>query len=146
MSFKLYKLDEIVYNYYITQTKRGKNTSLECAERKFLAMMLCPSLVHDNGIGCKRYQFGKFNILVRENEDYIGMVYWSDKNERVSRTQSQHLKNLYALLGLSFDGHEIIGEIDPEFETYLKEHKLSNTGEFRDHFKEWTLKILNTEV
>lgn len=141
--YKLYKLDDMVFKYYIEDTKRGKKCTKECVERKLLAMMLCPSLVSDNGIGCKRYQFGSFNILVQEDMDYIGMIYWSQKREKVTKEQSKHLKNLYALLGLSLEGHDIVGDIQKEdFENYLETHNLSNTEAFSDYFKEQTLEML----
>lgn len=133
--YKMYTMDDLSFKFYIEDTKRGKNCTKECVERKLLAMMLCASQVDDNGCGCKIYKFGTFNIGVREDSDEIGTVYWTQKATYVSPEQSQKLRDLYAILGLSEDGQTVLDKIDEKkLSSYCKENNLSNTREFRKTF------------
>lgn len=134
--YKIYKLNDEIFKFYIQDTKRGKNCTKECVERKIFAMMLAAPLCLDNGIGCKRYQFGSFNILVRQDSDEIGMVYWTKKSSFVSKENSQNLHNLYKLLGLSEDGQIIETDIDEiNLLNYIKENNLTNLGDWSDYYK-----------
>lgn len=139
MMYKLYTMDDLSFKFYIEDTKRGKQCSRECVERKLLAMMLNASEIIDNGCGCKIYRFGTFNICVREDSDLIGTVYWTQKSTYVSPAQSQILKDLYRLLGLSEDGQTIKKDIDEAgIITYCKEKNLSNTTEYKKGFLDFS--------
>lgn len=137
--YKMYTMDDLSFKFYIEDTKRGKNCTKECVERKLLAMMLCASQVNDNGCGCKIYKFGTFNIGVREDSNEIGIVYWTQKATYVSPEQSQKLRELYELLGLSEDGQTIIKEIDENsLLNYCRNNNLSNTTEFKQSFLDFS--------
>lgn len=136
MNYKLYELTDDIYKYYLEDTKNGKTCSKECVERKLLAMMLCAPVCKDNGIGCKKFQFGTFNILIRKDSDEIGMLYWTKQNVYITKEISNHMKNLYNILGLTEDGLEIVSEIDEsKLEDYTKKYNLSNTGVWTNYYK-----------
>lgn len=141
--YRLNTLSDEVYGYYIEETKRGKNTSKECLERKLLAMSLAAPEVRDNGVGCKIYQFGGFNFLVRENSNEVGMLYWSQKPNYVSEENSVRLRELYKLVGISEDGQFIEGPMDEvALEEYCRINNLTNTGTYRNFMKELFANIL----
>ena len=134
---KMYSISDEVYKFYIEDTKRGKNASKECVERKLVAMSLVAPIVVDNGVGCKRYQFGTFNFLVREDSNEVGMVFWSQKPCYVPDENSKRLRELYKLIGLSDDGQSIIAPINEvELEDYCSKNNLSNEGTYRNFFVE----------
>lgn len=133
--YKIYQLNDNTFSWYRKDTKRGKNCTKECVERKLTALMLCAVDVLDNGLGCKTYKFGTFNISVREDSNEIGIVYWSQKALYVSPEKSELLHKCYTLMGLSEDGQEIIGEIDDKALTeFCVENNLSNTREYKSTF------------
>lgn len=141
--YQLNTLSDEVYGYYIEETKRGKNTSKECLERKLLAMSLAAPEVRDNGIGCKIYQFGGFNFAIRENSGEVGMLYWSQKPNYVSEENSIRLRELYKLVGISEDGQIIEGPMDEiALEEYCKLHNLSNLQKYRNFREELIKNIL----
>lgn len=143
--WKYRTLPEEVYKYYIEDTKRGKNASKECVERKLLAMSLVAPVVKDNGVGCKRYQFGTFNFLVREGASEVGMVYWTQSPCFVPEENSKMLRELYAILGLAEDGQSIVSSIDEtSLTTYCREHNLDNDTEYRCLIKEFFADIIET--
>ena len=134
---RMYSISDEVYKFYIEDTKRGKNASKECVERKLVAMSLVAPVVVDNGVGCKRYQFGTFNFLVREDVDEVGMVFWSQKPCYVPEENSKRLREIYKLIGLSEDGQSIIAPIDNKaLEDYCTNNNLSNEGTYRNFFFE----------
>lgn len=136
--YKEYKLSDLIYKFYIEDTKRGKNCTKECVERKLLALTLCATEVFDNGLGCKKYMFGTFNILVRENSDEYGFVYWTPKASYVSKERGELLHNLYKVIGLSEDGQEIVGPIDyASLAEFCSVNNLTNIGEYKQSFIDW---------
>ena len=142
--WKYHSLSDEVYKFYLEDTKRGKDATKECVERKLLAMSLVAPVVFDNGVGCKRYQFGTFNFLIRENEDKIGMVYWTKDACKVSADNSRMLRELYEIVGLNEDGQSIVKPIDETRLTeYCATYGLSNTQEYKNFKKELVQKIMN---
>ena len=132
--YKLYTMSDLVFNYYIEDTSRGKNCTKECVERKCLALMLCGEC-EDYGLGSKKYKFGTFTIVVRKDSDEIGMVYWTKSSTHVSKEQSVLLHTLYEVLGLTNDGQQITGPIDEvRLDKLLEDNNLSNVTEFKTNF------------
>lgn len=150
--WKKLTISDEVYKFYIEDTKRGKNSTKECVERKLLAMSLVAPIVYDNGVGCKRYQFGTFNFLVRqkdsrdreEPENYeVGMVYWVQKPCYVPEEKSKMLHELYQVIGLSEDGQTVLGPLDEGVLTnYCIEHNLTNMGSYRNFMAELFANVL----
>ncbi len=133
--FKIYSLGDKTYKWYREDTKRGKNCTRDCVERKLTALMLCAVKVSDNGCGCKTYRFGTFNIAVREKADDIGVVYWTQRAIYVSPEKSQQLHECYKYLGLSEDGQSVISDIDyVGLNEFCKKNDLSNTRPYRNEF------------
>ncbi len=133
--YKIYRLGDQTYKWYREDTKRGKNCTRECVERKLTALMLCAVQVNDNGLGCKMYKFGTFNIGVRDKSDEIGVVYWTQRGTYVSPEKSALLHKCYEYLGLSEDGQSIIKDVDEEgLIDFCKKNDLSNTRKYREFF------------
>lgn len=138
--YKMYEVEDIVFNEYILNTKRGKNSTKECVKRKLFAMMLVSTTVEDNGCGCQNFRFGSFNILVNEKSDEIGMVFWTpNKAIYVSPEQKGKLDKLYEILGIGEDGQTIERDID---EILLKDfclkENLTNIYPFKRHFMDFS--------
>lgn len=112
---KLYNLSRGVFNDYITETVRGKDTNEFVLRLKLSAMVYATNVVIDRP-NYKIYKIGKFCIIVRKSSpDYISLVYWDqNKYSKTSPEVKEKLINAYRELGLNDEGNKYIREMKEE--------------------------------
>ena len=109
---KIYNLSRGVYNDYIAETVRGKDTNEFALRLKLSAMIYATDCV------IKRdryniYKIGKFCILVKHSSpNYVSLVYWDNSYRKLSDKASAKLVAAYKELGLNEEGNKYIKTFD----------------------------------